>query len=112
MFKAEILGVQTAQIFDEELHYKHNGNTEIHGTHFFKVGENAKLVLTHWLQTIALAQTKQSVIIDAQVLHWRTAALKKVLFSQRVQAIAEVQVKHDGINVEHKAQPFFAGITI
>lgn len=47
VFKAEILGVQIAQIFDEELHYKHNGNTEIHGTHFFKVGENAKLVLTH-----------------------------------------------------------------
>ena len=69
VFNAEILGVQIAQIVGEELHYKHNGNTEIHGTHFFKVAEKAKLVLTHWLHTVALEQTEQSTMSIAHALH-------------------------------------------
>lgn len=47
VFNAEVGEVQTVHAVDEELHYKHNGNTEIHGTHFFRVGENAKVMLTH-----------------------------------------------------------------
>lgn len=51
------------------------------------------------MQKVEFSHNKQLAIITEQTSHLTDRELKKVLFSQSVQAVAEAQVMHEGIRI-------------
>lgn len=98
VFIAEIFGIHKLHVV-VELHISQYSNIEVHGAHFIAVGKKKSVEFTHYAQKVEFSHNKQLAIITEQASHFTVPELKKVLFSQSVQTVAEAQVMHEGIRI-------------